>query len=66
MDKDDCVKFFNNIIIRRNQIAHEGDFIGDSNDRQNILSGDVVEIKEFILKLGEIIYEYVNDARFKI
>lgn len=66
MDKDDCVKFLNNIIIRRNQIAHEGDFIGDSNDRQNILREDVVEIKEFILKLGEVIYEYVNDARFKV
>lgn len=47
----------NNIIIRRNQIVHEGDYSSELLDRQEIESNDVIEILEFIHNVGSAIYD---------
>lgn len=60
MSEKDCVTLLNNIVIRRNQIAHEGDYIDDYSKRQDILEADVMEVKTFILKLGRAIYDLVK------
>lgn len=46
-----------NIVIRRNQITHEGDYAGYSLSRQPISESDTKEVVEFIEKLGKSIYQ---------
>lgn len=48
-----------NIIIRRNQIAHEGDYSHAILDRQSILDKDVEDVLDFIKSLGISIYDLV-------
>ena len=49
-----------NISIRRNQIVHEGDYVATSFSRQSIEKADVVEVMNFIEKLGAAIYTLVK------
>lgn len=60
MNKDDCVTFLKNAVIRRNQIVHEGDYTDMLSKRQEIYEQDVLAVKEFILKVGEAIYNCVK------
>lgn len=60
MDRNDCVTFLKNIVIRRNQIVHEGDYTDLLSKRQEIYEQDVVEVKQFVLKVGEAIYNCVK------
>lgn len=60
MDKNTCVTYLKNAVIRRNQIVHEGDYTDALSKRQEIYEHDVAEIKEFILKVGEAIYNCVK------
>lgn len=60
IDENDCTKKLNNIVLRRNQIAHEGDYIDIYSKRQEMLERDVVEVKEYILKIGNAIYKLVK------
>lgn len=59
MDKNDCVTYLKNAVIRRNQIVHEGDYTDALSKRQEIYVQDVTDVKEFILKVGETIYNCV-------
>lgn len=59
MDKSTCVNMLKNVVTRRNQIAHEGDYIG--NNRQHILKSDTEDVKNFIKSVGNSIYELVID-----
>jgi len=49
-----------NIVIRRNQIVHEGDYSDSIFDRQDIYQEDVAYVLEFVKKLGCAIYDLVN------
>lgn len=60
MNKNDCVTFLKNAVIRRNQIVHEGDYIDVYSKRQDIFEKDVKAVKIFILKIGEAIYNCVK------
>ena len=60
MEKGQCITFLKNIVIRRNQIVHEGDYIDDISKRQEIIAQDVVQIRDYIKKLGTAIYECVS------
>lgn len=61
MDENDCKKTLRNIVIRRNQIVHEGDYpYLISSGKQVIIEEDVKDIKSYILKLGEVIYYSVR------
>jgi hypothetical protein len=60
MTEADCTTKLNNIVIRRNQIAHEGDYTDALSKRQDILESDVIDVKEFVLKVGEAIYNSVK------
>lgn len=60
MAKNDCTTYLKNIVIRRNQIVHEGDYTDILMKRQDIYPQDVIEIREYILKLGEAIYDCVK------
>ena len=55
LEKDFCKKTLRNIVIRRNQIVHEGDYI-DSFSRQEIDKQDVKETIYFIRLVGNTIY----------
>lgn len=55
LEKDYCKKTLRNIVIRRNQIVHEGDYI-DLYFRQEINKLNVIETINFIRSLGNIIY----------
>lgn len=59
MSSEECTKKLNNIVLRRNQIAHEGDYVDIYTERQSIGKTDVEEVKAFILKLGEAIFNQV-------
>ena len=48
------------IVIRRNQIVHEGDYTDYLSKRQDIFSQDVLDIRNYILKLGKAIYDCVK------
>jgi hypothetical protein len=48
-----------NISIRRNQIVHEGDYSSNLLQRQTIDENDVAKVLNFILDLGEAIYNLV-------
>lgn len=60
MSKDDCTTYLRNIVIRRNQIVHEGDYTDSLSRRQDILLQDVIDIRDYILKLGQAIYDCVS------
>lgn len=60
MAKNDCITYLKNIVLRRNQIVHEGDYTDILMKRQDIYSRDVIEIREYILKLGKAIYDCVK------
>ncbi len=60
MAKNDCTTYLKNIVIRRNQIVHEGDYTDILMKRQDIYPQDVIEIREYILKLGKAIYDCVK------
>lgn len=49
-----------NIVTRRNQIAHEGDYIDDIGNRQIIEKADVEDVLNFIEKIGAAIYNCVK------
>lgn len=60
MSKDDCTTYLRNIVIRRNQIVHEGDYTDSLSIRQDIFLQDVIDIRDYILKLGQAIYDCVS------
>ena len=60
MGKNDCTTYLKNIVIRRNQIVHEGDYTDILMKRQDIYSQDIIDIREYILKLGKAIYDCVK------
>lgn len=60
MSKDDCTTYLRNIVIRRNQIVHEGDYTDSLSRRQDIFLQDVIDIRDYILKLGQSIYDCVS------
>jgi len=49
-----------NIIIRRNQIVHEGDFDLSTKELQPINHSDTIQIVDFIEQLGTTIFNLVN------
>jgi hypothetical protein len=49
-----------NIVIRRNQIVHEGDFDLFTGDIQPIIHSDAQQSVEFIDNLGNTIYDLVK------
>lgn len=51
MNQTMCTTKLNNIVIRRNQIVHEGDYTDILSRRQDIYEEDVIEVKEFILQI---------------
>lgn len=60
MNKNDCVTFLKNAVIRRNQIVHESDYTDALSRRQDIYAQDVVDIRNYILKVGGAIYNCVK------
>lgn len=60
MSKDDCTTYLRNIVIRRNQIVHEGDYTDSLSRRQDIFLQDVIDIRDYILKLGQAIYDCLS------
>lgn len=56
IDKNACLIKLKNIVSRRNQIVHEGDYVDTLSQRQEIYSSDVVDVRNFILNIGEGIY----------
>lgn len=60
MSKYDCTTYLKNIVIRRNQIVHEGDYTDHLSKRQDIFPQDILDIRNYILKLGEAIYNCVR------
>lgn len=60
MSKYDCTTYLKNIVIRRNQIVHEGDYTDYLSKRQDIFLQDVLDIRDYILKLGKAIYDCVK------
>ncbi len=60
MNKNNCTTYLKNIVIRRNQIVHEGDYTDNLSKRQDIFLQDVIDIRAYILKLGKVIYDCVK------
>lgn len=60
MEKDDCKKYLHNIVLRRNQIVHESDYIDAFGERQTINLSSVVEMRSFIEKLGDSINRHCS------
>lgn len=60
MNKNDCTTYLKNIVIRRNQIVHEGDYTDSLSKRQDIFPQDVIDIRNYILELGKAIYDCVK------
>lgn len=60
IDKNTCCTTLKNIVIRRNQIVHEGDYTDILSKRQEIFEQDVLDVRNFILKLGESVYNCVK------
>lgn len=54
-----------NIVIRRNQIVHEGDYSESILNRQDIFKEDVADVLEFVKKLGCVIYDLVVNKTSK-
>lgn len=59
-DKNTVKITLKNIVTRRNQIAHEGDYIDDLGNRQMIEKADTDVVLNFINKIGTAIYECVR------
>ncbi|OOP72138.1 HEPN domain-containing protein [Clostridium beijerinckii] len=59
-DKNTVRITLKNIVTRRNQIAHEGDYIDDFGNRQVIEKIDTDVVLNFIDKVGTAIYECVR------
>lgn len=59
-DKNTVKITLKNIVTRRNQIAHEGDYIDDLGNRQIIEKADTDVVLNFINKIGTAIYECVR------
>jgi len=49
-----------NIVIRRNQIVHEGDYNASSAARQGVVHGDIKRAVKFIDDLGNSIYQCIK------
>lgn len=60
MTKENCVTEMKNIVLRRNQIAHEGDYL--QNARQDILKSEVEGVKQFIKEIANAIYVLVTQT----
>ena len=60
IDKSTCTTTLKNIVLRRNQIVHEGDYTDALLKRQDIFEQDVQDVRDFVLKLGEGIYNCVK------
>lgn len=58
-DEHTVKTFLKNVVIRRNQIVHEGDYDGYSLVRQPITKSDASDVIAFIEKLGNAIYACV-------
>lgn len=61
-----CKQKLKNIVIRRNQIVHQGDYVDSLSPRQNIFDTDVDEVRRFILRLGEAIYIMCTDSSYYV
>lgn len=62
MYKNDCMTYLKNIVIRRNQIVHEGDYTDSLSKRQDIFPQDVIDIRKYILELGRAIFNCVKPS----
>ncbi len=60
MNKNGCTTYLKNIVIRRNQIVHEGDYTDSLSKRQDIYPKDVIDIRKYVLGLGKAIYDCVK------
>lgn len=60
VNQNDLKTELKNIVIRRNQIVHEGDFDLFSGNIQNITHADTLQSVNFIDKLGNTIYDLVK------
>lgn len=60
MNRNDCVTFLKNAVIRRNQIVHEGDYTDLLSKRQDIYEQDIIDVREFVLKVGRAIYNCIK------
>lgn len=57
---EDVQKKLRNIVVRRNQIAHQGDFMPQNQARQTINKADAEDVRSFIEQIGDAIYEIVR------
>lgn len=60
VSENDLKTELKNIVIRRNQIVHEGDLDAFTRGLQKIEESDVVRIVDFIEKLGDTIFTLVK------
>ncbi len=60
MSSNDCKTKLKNIVLRRNQIAHEGDYYDCLSGRQKIYESDVEDVRDFVFKVGNAIYNLVK------
>ena len=58
--ENDTKNELKNIVLRRNQIAHEGDYLFHSGSREIIERTDTIEVMNFIQQLGTAIYNLVK------
>jgi hypothetical protein len=61
MSESDVKTQLRNISIRRNQIVHEGDYSDVLLQRQGISKDDVIEVIDFIEKVGKSIYHNIKE-----
>jgi hypothetical protein len=61
MSESDVKTQLRNISIRRNQMVHEGDYSNRLLQRQTISKDDVIEVINFIKKVGKSIYENIQE-----
>lgn len=60
MDKKDVITILKNIVIRRNQIVHEGDYPSMQLSRNEITKKDTDDVIAFVQKIGAAIYNLVK------
>ena len=58
--ENDTKNELKNIVLRRNQIAHEGDYLFHLGSRERIERSDTIEVMDFIQQLGTAIYNLVK------
>lgn len=56
MDEKDAITKLKLIVLRRNQIAHEGDIHTATGEKQDIDKQDVDDVRSFIYRIGNAIY----------